>query len=136
MEKCRAEPCGEGGVKPFAPSIPAGPEQCAEKRERLGVSSPAVAACLAREMRIVDGHRRGVGEIPATLLRKAERQEAVFALGGIQMQITCLSREMLLEAEKDLANHKNIIVRVGGYSEYYHRLDGELRAKIIARTFN
>lgn len=43
---------------------------------------------------------------------------------------------MLLEAEKDLANHKNIIVRVGGYSEYYHRLDGELRAKIIARTFN
>ena len=43
---------------------------------------------------------------------------------------------MLLEAEKDLANHKNIIVRVGGYSEYYNRLDGELRAKIIARTFN
>ena len=62
--------------------------------------------------------------------------EGYFALGGLQMQITCLSREMLLEAEKDLANHKNIIVRVGGYSEYYHRLDDELRAKIIARTFN
>ncbi len=62
--------------------------------------------------------------------------EGFFSLGGMQLQITCLSREMLLEAEKDLANHKNLIVRVGGYAEYYYRLDDEIRSKIIARTFH
>lgn len=62
--------------------------------------------------------------------------EGFFSLGGMQVQVTCLSREMLLEAEKDLAAHGNLIVRVGGYAEYYCRLDDEIRSKIIARTFH
>ncbi|MGI6494730.1 MAG: pyruvate formate lyase family protein [Kiritimatiellia bacterium] len=62
--------------------------------------------------------------------------EGFFSLGGMQVQITCLSRDMLEEAEKNLDGHRNLIVRVGGYAEYYHRLDDEVRAKIRARTFH
>lgn len=54
--------------------------------------------------------------------------------GGIQMQITCISREMLEAAYKDPDAHKNLIVRVGGYSEYFYRLDDELKRMVIART--
>lgn len=55
-------------------------------------------------------------------------------IGGIQMQITCISRENLVAAYENPEMHKNIIVRVGGYSEYFYRLDDELKKKIINRT--
>ncbi len=55
-------------------------------------------------------------------------------LGGIQMQITCISREMLEEAYKKPQDHKNLIVRVGGYSEYFYRLSDELKRMVIDRT--
>ncbi|MBQ8267228.1 MAG: hypothetical protein IJZ21_02460, partial [Clostridia bacterium] len=54
--------------------------------------------------------------------------------GGIQMQITCISREMLEEAYRNPEDHKNIIVRVGGYSDYLYRLTDETKRMIINRT--
>lgn len=58
------------------------------------------------------------------------------ALGGIQLQITCLSREVLEEAYANPEQHKNLIVRVGGYSEYYYRLSDDLKRTIIERTIH
>lgn len=54
--------------------------------------------------------------------------------GGIQMQITCISRELLEEAYRDPDSHKNLVVRVGGYSEYFCRLTDELKRMVIDRT--
>lgn len=54
--------------------------------------------------------------------------------GGIQMQITCISREMLEEAYRNPEDHKNLVVRVGGYSEYFYRLSDELKRMVIERT--
>ncbi len=54
--------------------------------------------------------------------------------GGIQIQITCISREMLEEAYRDPELHKNLVVRVGGYSEYFYRLSDELKRMVINRT--
>lgn len=54
--------------------------------------------------------------------------------GGIQIQITCISREMLEEAYKNPEEHKNLVVRVGGYSEYFYRLSDELKRMVINRT--
>lgn len=54
--------------------------------------------------------------------------------GGIQMQITCVSRELLEEAYRQPELHKNLIVRVGGYSEYFYRLSDELKRMVIERT--
>ena len=55
-------------------------------------------------------------------------------LGGIQMQITCISREILEDAYRNPEMHKNLIVRVGGYSEYFYRLSDSLKRMIIERT--
>ena len=54
--------------------------------------------------------------------------------GGIQMQITCISREMLEEAYRNPEEHKNLVVRVGGYSDYFYRLSDELKRLVINRT--
>ncbi|MBE7011259.1 MAG: hypothetical protein E7415_01135 [Ruminococcaceae bacterium] len=55
-------------------------------------------------------------------------------LGGIQMQITCSSAEMLMEAYEKPDLHKNLVVRVGGYSEYFNNLSDELKKMIIERS--
>ena len=54
--------------------------------------------------------------------------------GGIQLQITYASREELLDAYEHPERHGNLIVRVGGYSEYFNRLSDELKRMIIGRT--
>ncbi|MBE6705975.1 MAG: hypothetical protein E7583_11990, partial [Ruminococcaceae bacterium] len=38
------------------------------------------------------------------------------------------------DAKKNPQNHKNLIVRVGGYSDYFTRLDAGLQDNIIAGT--
>lgn len=55
-------------------------------------------------------------------------------LGGIQMQITCTSVKTLQEAYKNPDLHKNLVVRVGGYSEYFCNLSDDLKKMIINRT--
>lgn len=55
-------------------------------------------------------------------------------LGGIQMQITCASAALLHDAYKHPDNYKNLVVRVGGYSEYFCNLSDEQRLMILNRT--
>lgn len=54
--------------------------------------------------------------------------------GGVQLQITCSSREELLDAYEHPEDHGNLVVRVGGYSEYFTRLSKELQKMVIDRT--
>lgn len=60
--------------------------------------------------------------------------EGYFEMGGTQIQITCIDRDTLLEAQRDPDAHRDLIVRVGGYSEYFHRLSRDLQNAVIART--
>lgn len=60
--------------------------------------------------------------------------EGYFKMGGTQLQITAIDRETLQKARKDPDNYRDLIVRVGGYSEYFYRLSDELKDAVIART--
>lgn len=60
--------------------------------------------------------------------------EGYFAMGGTQIQITCVNRDVLLDARKNPDAHRDLIVRVGGYSEYFCSLSPELQDAVIART--
>ena len=55
-------------------------------------------------------------------------------MGGIQIQITCASAAPLQEAYAHPELHKNLVVRVGGYSEYFYRLSDEMKRMILNRT--
>jgi len=57
-----------------------------------------------------------------------------FHNGGLQMQITCVRKEDLLEAQNHPEKYPNLIIRIGGYSEYFTRLSPELQQTVIDRT--
>jgi len=45
-----------------------------------------------------------------------------------------VSRETLLEAQKNPENYRDLVVRVAGYSAYFVQLGKALQDDIIART--
>ncbi len=57
-----------------------------------------------------------------------------FEKGGMQAQITCVSRADMEDALVHPEKHQNLIVRVGGYSEYFNRLSDEMKKSVIERT--
>ena len=57
-----------------------------------------------------------------------------FAEGGQTLQVNVLSKEELQDAFDHPENHKNLIVRVGGFSEYFVRLKRELQRNVLMRT--
>lgn len=59
---------------------------------------------------------------------------AYFAGGGQQVTATVVSREELLDAKKNPEKHGNLIVRVGGYCDYFVNLTEDLQDNVIART--
>lgn len=59
-----------------------------------------------------------------------------FRNGGQTLQINVLCREDLLNAQKEPEKYSNLIVRVGGFSEYFTRLAEPLQDNIIKRTEN
>ena len=61
--------------------------------------------------------------------------KAFFAGGGQQYTITVVSPEDLLDAKIHPENHGNLIVRVGGYSDYFVNLNDDLQNSVIERTF-
>ncbi|MHC4503605.1 MAG: pyruvate formate lyase family protein [Planctomycetota bacterium] len=59
---------------------------------------------------------------------------AFFDRGGMQIQISVVSKEEMLAAQREPEKHGDLIVRIGGYSEYFARLGRELQDSVIART--
>jgi len=58
-----------------------------------------------------------------------------FAHGGQQYTAYVVSPEELLDAKRDPDRHRDLIVRVGGYSDYFVNLEEGLQDNIIARSF-
>ncbi len=57
-----------------------------------------------------------------------------FKMDGHQIQLNVVSAETLREAQQYPEKHKNLIVRVAGYSDYFVDLGIELQNEIIRRT--
>lgn len=57
-----------------------------------------------------------------------------FARGGMQVQLSVLSKDEMLAAQQHPEQYQDLIVRIGGYSEYFTRLAKELQDSVIART--
>lgn len=57
-----------------------------------------------------------------------------FEKGGQQLSVTVVSAEDLIKARENPELYKNLIVRVGGYSDYFTNLTPELQENVIHRT--
>ncbi len=59
---------------------------------------------------------------------------AYFKLDGHHIQFNVVTADQLKEAQKHPENHKDLIVRVAGYSDYFNDLSEELQDEIIRRS--
>ena len=55
-------------------------------------------------------------------------------LKGFHVQYNVVSREILIDAQKHPEKHRDLIVRVAGYSAFFNVLSTQTQNDIIART--
>lgn len=60
--------------------------------------------------------------------------QGFFAQGGLQFQPTLIDQETLKKAYENPEAYPELIVRIGGYSEYYSRLSRDLQLAVLKRT--
>lgn len=126
-----ATPCGRGAGEPLADSLTAvfGKDTLGPTAMLKSVTSMDLAQALGTPV----CNLTVSPSIDRHILRSLIL--AYMRLGGMQLQITCVSRETLEAAYADPDSYRNLVVRVGGYSEYFYRLDDTLKRKILERTY-
>jgi len=72
------------------------------------------------------------GDMGAEKLRQLI--ESYFALGGMQVQFNVVGTAQLYEAQKKPAEHRDLIVRIAGFSTYFVTLATETQNDFISRT--
>lgn len=70
---------------------------------------------------------------PESISKTAMLIKSYVLRGGHQLQLNAVNRDMLLEAQKNPQEYRNLIVRVWGWSGYFVELDREYQDHIIAR---
>ena len=78
--------------------------------------------------------QKAILETPDGLAAAAALIRSYFDRGGLQIQLSVISREDMLAAQKDPESYQDLIVRIGGYSEYFTRLSRDLQDSVIQRT--
>ncbi|MGE5542024.1 MAG: glycine radical domain-containing protein, partial [Bacillota bacterium] len=59
---------------------------------------------------------------------------AYFDAKGFHVQFNVVSKETLLDAQKNPDKYRSLVVRVAGYSAFFTALDKSVQDDIIART--
>lgn len=54
--------------------------------------------------------------------------------GGFEMQINVVDRDTLLAAQKNPEQYQDLVVRIGGYSDYFVKLSPQMQAEVLLRT--
>jgi pyruvate formate-lyase/glycerol dehydratase family glycyl radical enzyme len=68
-------------------------------------------------------------------LRKlSDLVKTYFSFGGKHVQFNVIKRETLLDAQEHPERHRDLIIRVAGYSAYFVQLTRSVQDEIIART--
>jgi pyruvate-formate lyase len=111
----------------------------AQGRERLG---PTAAVLSATKW----AHAPHLGGIAVNLKFSRPRDAAHFQerlleivetylqRGGFEVQVNVVDRATLLAAQKAPEQYRDLVVRIGGYSDYFVGLSTEMQQEIILRT--
>ncbi len=79
-------------------------------------------------------HPSAIGNDRATRGKWVSLIRTYFELGGTQLQPTVASAETLRLAQVHPEKHRDLIIKVGGYSTYFVDLGKEIQNELIART--
>jgi len=129
-----ASPDGRRAASPYAASC--NPYNV----EKSGVTAAlrSVAALPYEDMMgcavNVKFHPSAIGESLEARQKWLALIRAYFRIGGSQIQPTVASARTLREAQSAPDRHRDLIVKVGGYSTYFVDLGREIQDEVIART--
>jgi pyruvate-formate lyase len=133
-EALMATPDGRLAGQPIADSI--GPVAGRDRlgptaliRSVAGIPQRMAPGTLVTNFRFAKSMFEGEG---CTRLKELIR--SYFMLGGMQMQISVVDQETLRAALADPERYADLIVRIGGYSEYWNNLSDSLRQTVLERT--
>ena len=134
-EPVGATPDGRRAGEPLADS--AGPYQGRDKNGPTAMlkSVAAIPHYLAPGTLVVNA--RFTKDFFTTDDGRAKMQNLVrtyFDLGGMQLQINVVDQSVLRDAIAHPEQYENLIIRVGGYSEYFNRLSPALKQTVLERT--
>jgi formate C-acetyltransferase len=54
--------------------------------------------------------------------------------GGFETQINVIDASVLRAAQQNPEPYRDLVVRIGGYTDYFTRLTPEMQAEVIMRT--
>ena len=60
--------------------------------------------------------------------------ETYLRRGGFEIQLNVVDRETLLRAQADPESYRDLVVRIGGYSDYFVKLSPQMQSEILLRT--
>ena len=73
-------------------------------------------------------------ETPESMGKFAALIRSYVSMGGAQIQFNVVSGDILRDAKKNPDKHRGLVVRVAGYSAFFHELAEDIQDSIIART--
>lgn len=71
---------------------------------------------------------------PASLEKMIALIRTFMARGGFELQLNVVDRETLLKAKKNPEQYRDLVVRVGGYSDYFIHLSPAMQEEVILRS--
>ncbi len=111
----------------------------AQGRERLGPTAAILSSTKWDHVPMLGGiavnlkfTRSGRGEDFVASLQSLV--ETFMLRGGFEIQINVVDRDMLLKAQAHPEAYRDLVVRIGGYSDYFVGLSPRMQEEIILRT--
>jgi pyruvate formate-lyase/glycerol dehydratase family glycyl radical enzyme len=71
---------------------------------------------------------------PAGMMKFKQLVQTYFDKGGQEIQFNILDKDMLMDAQKNPKNYRDLVVRVAGYSAFWVDLEKQVQDEIIRRT--
>jgi formate C-acetyltransferase len=126
----------DGRVEGFPFADGSGP---AQGREKLGPTAAVLSSTKWNHEPMIGGiavnMRFHPGKDPDDLVEPMRSIcETFLKLGGFETQINVVSTETLRDAQAHPELHRDLVVRVAGYSDYFVGLSPEMQAEVIMRS--
>jgi formate C-acetyltransferase len=133
--ECGATPDGRRAGFPFADGCGA-----AQGREQAGPTAAALSVTSWDASPLVGGAAFNMKFNSSVFARSGSAQRlrdlvtAFLSLGGFETQINVVDASLLRRAQADPEAHRDLVVRIGGYTDYFTRLTPQMQAELIQRT--
>lgn len=132
---CAATPDGRRAGFPFADGC--GP---AQGRERSGPTAAILSTTSWDQSPLIGGaayNMKFAKSLFGDVAARARLRDLVLTFlrrGGFETQVNVVDAAVLEAARRDPEAHRDLVVRIGGYTDYFVRLSAQMQAEVILRT--